>query len=79
MEFLAPGPSTDLLKTQELADNMADLLGLNTIYNWIKHGRHEEIDIGHKKVDSKWGMLPKAVHQRQPHHGHKEYQHSTEV
>lgn len=58
---------------------MADLLGFNTVYDWIKHGRHKEVDIGHKKVDSKWGMFPKAMYQGQSHHGHKEYQHSTEV
>ena len=65
--------------TQEFADDMTNLLGLNTVYDWIKHGRHKEVDIGHQKVDSRWSMLPKAVNQGQPHHGHKEYQHSTEV
>ena len=57
LESLAPRLSTDLLKTEEFADDVADLLGLNTVYDWIKHGRHKEIDIGHEKVDSKWDVL----------------------
>lgn len=58
---------------------MANLLGLNTVYDGVQHGGHEEVDVGHKKVDGRWRLLPKAVNQGQPHHGHKEHQHSAEV
>lgn len=34
---------------------MVYLLGLNTIYEWVKHGRHKEVDVGHKKGGQKMG------------------------
>lgn len=79
MTHLCPGLRIILPKSYKLGDCPSDLPGLNTVYDWVEHGWHKEVDVGHEKVHSRWSMFPKAVHQRQPCHGHKEHEHSTEV
>lgn len=42
---------------------MPDLLGLNAMYDWVKHGREKKVDVGYKNLGSRWGIFPEAMSQ----------------